>query len=154
MIDDDDDLARRVIGEPAEQRYAWTSMRSEACNWTSRGLPARRRDLVNYGRISDAFCTVQPDAFIFRNLTMRGFWLVNWYRQWPEGERAVRLAEIANLIAKGKLHAPIDATDDVSDIKEAVAVAASGGRSGKVSSLHATDPVHRRSPGRASCNAP
>jgi len=44
----------------------------------------------------------------------------------------VLLGEIADLIAKGKLHAPIHATYDVSEIKEAVAVAASGGRSGKV----------------------
>ena len=40
--------------------------------------------------------------------------------------------EIAGLIAKGKLHAPIQATYDLSEIKEAVAAAASGGRSGKV----------------------
>lgn len=39
--------------------------------------------------------------------------------------------EVAGLIAKGKLHAPIQATFDVSEIKEAVALAASGG-SGKV----------------------
>ena len=40
--------------------------------------------------------------------------------------------EIAGLIANGTLHAPIHATYDISEIKEAVAVAASGGRSGKV----------------------
>jgi trans-2-enoyl-CoA reductase len=32
----------------------------------------------------------------------------------------------------GKRHAPIHATYDVSEIKEAVAAAASGGRSGKI----------------------
>jgi trans-2-enoyl-CoA reductase len=32
----------------------------------------------------------------------------------------------------GRLHAPIHATYDVSEIKDAVAVAASGGRSGKI----------------------
>ena len=42
------------------------------------------------------------------------------------------LGEVAGLIATGKLHAPIQATFDVSEIKEAVALAASGGRSGKV----------------------
>ena len=82
--------------------------------------------LVNYGRMSDDPCTVQPDAFIFRNLTLRGFWLVNWFRHTPEEQRAVLLGEIAGLIAKGKLHAPIHATYDVSEIKEAVACAASG----------------------------
>lgn len=42
------------------------------------------------------------------------------------------VGEIAGLIATGKLHAPIDATYDVRDVKDAVAAAASGGRSGKI----------------------
>jgi trans-2-enoyl-CoA reductase len=41
-------------------------------------------------------------------------------------------AEIAGPITAGRLHAPIHATYDVSEIKDAVAVAASGGRSGKI----------------------
>ena len=43
-----------------------------------------------------------------------------------------RSRQIAGLIATGKLHAPIQATYDVSEIKDAVAAAASGGRSGKI----------------------
>lgn len=88
--------------------------------------------LVNYGRMSGAPCTVQPDAFVFRNLTMRGFWLASWFRTAPEGKRAALLGEIAGLVANGTLHAPIHATYDVDEIEEAVRVAASGGRSGKV----------------------
>ena len=60
------------------------------------------------------------------------FWLAAWFRDTPERQRATLFGEIAGLIAKGKLHAPIHATYDVSEIKEAVAIAASGGRSGKV----------------------
>lgn len=82
--------------------------------------------------MSDAPCTVQPDAFIFRNLTLRGFWLASWLRSTTGEQRAALLGEIAWLIARGKLHAPIHATYVVSEIKEAVAVAASGGRSGTV----------------------
>ncbi|MGZ4287891.1 MAG: hypothetical protein ACXVW5_27290 [Solirubrobacteraceae bacterium] len=40
--------------------------------------------------------------------------------------------ELAELITLGTLHAPIHATCDVSEIKEAVARAASGQRSGKI----------------------
>ena len=40
--------------------------------------------------------------------------------------------ELAGLIARKVLHAPIHATYDVSEIEEAVASAASGERSGKV----------------------
>jgi trans-2-enoyl-CoA reductase len=88
--------------------------------------------LVNYGRLSGEACAVQADAFIFRDLTMRGFWLVNWFRHTPEQQRAAVVREIAGLIAAGKLYSAVHATYDVSEIKEAVAAAASGGRTGKI----------------------
>jgi len=77
-------------------------------------------------------CVVQPDAFVFRDLTLRGFWLARWFQRAPEERRRAIVGEIAGLIATGKLHAPIQATYDVKDVKDAVAAAASGGRSGKI----------------------
>lgn len=88
--------------------------------------------LVNYGRMSGEPCVVQPHAFIFRDLRLRGFWLARWFQQAPEERRRAIVAEVAGLIATGKLHAPIDATYDLSEIKDAVAAAAAGGRSGKI----------------------
>ena len=88
--------------------------------------------LVNYGRMSGEPCAVDPSAFVFRDLTMRGFWLASWFRHTPEQQRSAVVGEIARLIATGKLYAPIHATYDVSEIEEAVAAAASGGRSGKI----------------------
>jgi NADPH:quinone reductase-like Zn-dependent oxidoreductase len=88
--------------------------------------------LVNYGRMSGEPCIVEPEAFIFRDLTMRGFWLARWFRHTPEQQRAALVGELAGLIATGTLHAPIHATYDVSEIRDAVAAAASGGRSGKI----------------------
>ena len=88
--------------------------------------------LVSYGRMSGEPCAVQPDALVFRDLTLRGFWLATWFRRSPEERRRALVDEIAGLIATGKLHAPIQATYDVSEIKDAVAAAASGGRSGKI----------------------
>ena len=88
--------------------------------------------LVSYGRMSGEPCAVQPDAFVFRDLTLRGFWLVNWFRRTPEHQRRVLADELAGLITMGTLQAPIHATYDVSEIKEAVACAASGERSGKI----------------------
>lgn len=88
--------------------------------------------LVNYGRMSGEPCAVQPDAFVFRDLMLRGFWLASWFQRAPEERRRAVVGEVAGLIAAGKLKAPIQATYDVSDIKDAVAAAASGGRSGKI----------------------
>jgi mitochondrial enoyl-[acyl-carrier protein] reductase / trans-2-enoyl-CoA reductase len=75
---------------------------------------------------------ILPEAFIFRDLTLRGFWLRRWFRDTPEQQRRALVNEIASLIITGKLHAPIHATYDVTEIKQAVAAAASGGRSGKI----------------------
>jgi trans-2-enoyl-CoA reductase len=88
--------------------------------------------LVNYGRLSGEPCTVDADAFVFRDLTVRGFWLASWFRQAPEERRAELFSRIGALIATGELHAPVHATYDVSEIREAVATAARGGRSGKI----------------------
>jgi hypothetical protein len=87
--------------------------------------------LVNYGRMSGEPCGVQPDALVFRDLTLRGFWLARWFQRAPEEGRRAIVGEIAGLIASGKLHAPIQATYDVSEIKDAVAAAATDGRSGQ-----------------------
>jgi NADPH:quinone reductase-like Zn-dependent oxidoreductase len=133
VLTDDDHLAKRVREATggAEIRLGIDAVGGTA---TGRLADCLCRDaiLVNYGRMSDAPCVVQPDAFVFRNLTMRGFWLANWFRNTPGTQRAALLGEIARLIANGTLSAPIHATYDVSEIKQAVAVAASGGRSGKV----------------------
>ena len=130
---DDGDLAGRVAEATggAEIRLGIDAVGGSATGRVADCL-CRDATLVNYGRMSGAPCTVQPDAFVFRNLTLRGFWLANWFRSTPERERAALFTEIAGLIANGKLHAPIHATYDLGEIKEAVAVAASGGRSGKV----------------------
>jgi trans-2-enoyl-CoA reductase len=88
--------------------------------------------LVSYGHMSGEPCAVRADAFVFRDLTLRGFWLVRWFQRTSEDQRRALVEEIAGLIAAGKLHAPIHATYDVSEIKEAVATAASGGRAGKI----------------------
>lgn len=92
----------------------------------------RGATLVNYGRMSGDPCMVDSAAFIFRDLTLRGFWLASWYRNQPEARRRAVFGEIAALIATGELSAPVHATYDVSEIREAVAAAASGGRSGKI----------------------
>jgi len=88
--------------------------------------------LVNYGAMSGEPCLLAPTVIIFRDITVRGFWLAKWFRTaTPERQREV-FGTITALVAAGKLSAPVHATYGVKDIKEAVAVAAGGGRNGKV----------------------
>jgi NADPH:quinone reductase-like Zn-dependent oxidoreductase len=88
--------------------------------------------LVNYGLMSGEPCQVSATSFVFRDVTLRGFWLVRWFRRaTPERQRAV-LGEIAPLIATGRLKTRVHATYDISEIKQAVAAAAAGERDGKI----------------------
>jgi NADPH:quinone reductase-like Zn-dependent oxidoreductase len=88
--------------------------------------------LVNYGALSGESCRVSPRELVFRDITLKGFWLARWFRSTPAAQRRALLGELAGLIAAGKLSAPIQATYDVSQIKEAVAAASAGAREGKI----------------------
>jgi NADPH:quinone reductase-like Zn-dependent oxidoreductase len=88
--------------------------------------------LVNYGMMSGQSCVVSPSAFVFRDVTLRGFWLALWFRKATPPQQMAVFGELAKLIATGKLKARVQATYDISQIKEAVAAAAAGERDGKI----------------------
>ena len=88
--------------------------------------------LVNYGMMSGEPCVISPSTFVFRDLTLRGFWLARWFRKATPARQMQVFAEVAKLIGEGKLHTRIHATFDVDQIKEAVAAAAQGERAGKI----------------------
>ena len=82
--------------------------------------------------LSGEACKIAPGSFVFRDITLRGFWLAFWFRNsTPEQQRAV-FGEIATLIASGALAASVQETFPLSRIKDAVAAAATGGRRGKI----------------------
>ena len=130
---DGHDLARRVAAaiDGAQIRLGIDAVAGAATGHLADCL-CESATLVSYGRMSGERCGVQPDALVFRDLTLRGFWLARWFQRAPEERRRAIVGEIAGLIATGKLHAPIQATYDVSEIKDAVAAAAGDGRSGKI----------------------
>lgn len=88
--------------------------------------------LVNYGAMSGEPCRVSPASFVFRDITLRGFWLARWFRQATPARRQAVFGEIATLIAQGVLHARVQETFPVERIREAVAAAALGAREGKI----------------------
>lgn len=88
--------------------------------------------LVNYGLMSGEPCQVSATSFVFRDVTLKGFWLARWFRNaTPEKQMAV-FGQITKYIVEGKLQTKIHAEYPVSDIKHAVAAAAEGGRDGKI----------------------
>lgn len=88
--------------------------------------------LVNYGAMSGEPCVLAPTVIIFKDITVRGFWLAKWFRTAAPERQKELFGTITGLVAAGKLSAPVHATYMVKDIKEAVAVAAGGQRNGKV----------------------
>jgi NADPH:quinone reductase-like Zn-dependent oxidoreductase len=88
--------------------------------------------LVNYGRMSGEPCQITPSVFVFRDITLRGFWLAKWFQKATPAQQMAVFGELIQLIASGKLKTKIAATYDVSQIKQAVAAAAGGERGGKI----------------------
>jgi NADPH:quinone reductase-like Zn-dependent oxidoreductase len=88
--------------------------------------------LVNYGMMSGKDCVISPRNFVFKDVTLKGFWLAWWFRNAPFDKQMAVMGEIAKSIATGKLHTRVHATYDLPQIREAVMAAASGERNGKV----------------------
>lgn len=133
VLVDGDDLPKRAasLTGGAKIRLAIDAVGGPATERLARSL-TEGGTLVNYGAMSGEPCVVSPGSFVFRNLTLRGFWLAFWFRNTPAAQQQKLFAELAGLIASGKLKARIQARYPVSRIKEAVAAAAAGEREGKI----------------------
>jgi mitochondrial enoyl-[acyl-carrier protein] reductase / trans-2-enoyl-CoA reductase len=88
--------------------------------------------LVNYGAMSGERCQISPRYFVFRDITLRGFWLSQWYKRATPERKAAVFGELARLIATGALSARVQTTYSIDQIKDAVAAAAGDNRDGKI----------------------
>ncbi|MCJ8167881.1 zinc-dependent alcohol dehydrogenase family protein [Atopomonas sediminilitoris] len=88
--------------------------------------------LVNYGMMSGEPCQVSPASFVFRDVTLKGFWLAQWFQKATPEEQMKVFGELTGLIASGQLTSRIHACYPLEQIKEAVTAAAAGERDGKI----------------------
>ena len=88
--------------------------------------------VVNYGVLSGEPCLVDGRDTVFRDVRLQGFWLRKWYVDTPPAEIAGLYRKLAAWLADGTLTVEVEAVYPVRRIKEAVAHAARGGRSGKI----------------------
>lgn len=130
---DGDDLAKRVrqATRGAAIRLGIDAVGGIATEHLAQSL-AHGGTLVNYGAMSGEACQISPASLIFRDITLRGFWLSQWYKTAAPERRAALFGELAGLIAAGKLSARVQATYGIDQIKQAVAAAAGGERDGKI----------------------
>jgi NADPH:quinone reductase-like Zn-dependent oxidoreductase len=69
---------------------------------------------------------------IYRELTVVGWWLVNWLRTAPRTEIEHTYARLADLVRAGAISSSVEATYPITDYRSAIAHAARPGRAGKV----------------------
>lgn len=132
VLVDGDDLAERVQAAASGAiKLGIDAVGGKATMRLAASL-AEGATLVNYGALSGEPCVVSPRELVFRDIALRGFWLARWYRTTPQAQQFALLSELAGLIAAGKLSTPIQATYDITQIKEAVAAASAGERQGKI----------------------
>ncbi len=88
--------------------------------------------VVIYGILSGGKSDIDATDILFRDVSLRGFWLTAWFRTTPHEEKRKLYAELAGLMNDGTIDIPIEATYPLARVKDALAHAARPGRSGKV----------------------
>ncbi len=88
--------------------------------------------VVNYGALEGDACRIDFRETVFRNVTLRGFWLRHWFAVTPPADIAATYRMLAPKLANGTLHVDVDEVYPFHEIGEALAHAARPGRSGKI----------------------
>jgi NADPH:quinone reductase-like Zn-dependent oxidoreductase len=130
---DGPDLAKRIAQatERARIKLGIDAVGGKATDHLAQSV-AIGGTVVNYGGMSGVPCSITPGSLIFRNVTLRGFWLANWFRNSSVNQQKALFGELAMLVAAGALSARVHATYPLEQIKDAIAAAASGERVGKI----------------------
>jgi len=88
--------------------------------------------VVNYGLLSGEACAVDSRDTVFRDVSLRGFWLKRWFMQTPPDRIAPLFRALAAKLADGTLAVEVEAVYPIRRIKEALAHASREGRAGKI----------------------
>ena len=133
VIGDGPDLGQRIAAETgnADIALALDAVGGEATERLA-GALAEGGTVVNYGLLSGEPCRIPAALTVFKDIRLRGFWLVRWLRQASREDRAALYGELVGLIMNRTLHTEVEATYPLARVKEALGHALAGGRSGKI----------------------
>ncbi len=134
------DVARATGGAPVS--LALDAVAGAATNAFAHVL-AKGGVIASYGLLSGRPCEIDAAQLIFRNISLRGFWLADWFATASRAEVRALFAELAEETASGAIESPVEAVYPLSEGRAAVAHAARGGRSGKVLLTTQDDLVRR-----------
>jgi len=88
--------------------------------------------VVNYGLLSGKACRLDGRETVFRNVTLRGFWLRRWFMTTPPQTIGATYRMLAAKLADGTLTVAVEKVYPFRDIAQALAHAARPARSGKI----------------------
>src|SRR6266852_271756 len=88
--------------------------------------------IVVYGIQSGQFPAMPPREFIYRGLSLHGFWLMNWIRNAPRTEIQETYQKVGDLVIDGSLSAAVDHVYPLDQFKEACKQSLKSNRSGKI----------------------
>lgn len=131
VVLDGPDLPKQVVEatQRAPIRLGLDGVGGEAMRSLT-GVLAENGMLVVYAGMSAQPGVAFPPHLIFRNLTVRGFWLIKWFADAaPEVAQQIQ-RELLPLLVSGAIIVPIEATFPLSEAREAVSRA--GKATGKV----------------------
>jgi NADPH:quinone reductase-like Zn-dependent oxidoreductase len=88
--------------------------------------------IVVYGIQGGQFPAMPPKEFIYRGLSLHGFWLINWIRNAPRAEIEEIYQKLGDLVADGSLSAAVQQVYPLDEFKEAFKQSLKSNRSGKI----------------------
>lgn len=88
--------------------------------------------MLVYGALSIEDMPINAGVLIFKNLTLKGFWLTTWMKMASSEARNEVFGTVIQLLASGEVTLPVEATYALDQITEAVIHADRPGRSGKI----------------------
>ncbi|MGA8260538.1 MAG: zinc-dependent alcohol dehydrogenase family protein [Arenicellales bacterium] len=88
--------------------------------------------VLNYGLLSGEACRVDGRETVFRNITLRGFWLRRWFMVTPPQKIAEVYHMLAAKLLDGVLTVDVEKVYPFREIAQALAHAVRPGRSGKI----------------------
>ncbi len=93
---------------------------------------AKGGTMLIYGLLSLQDPQINAGLLIFRELTVKGFWLTDWMRRVDANTRQDVAKNVIGLLASGKFQLPVEASYSLDQIAEAVEHADKTGRWGKI----------------------
>ncbi len=124
VLVDGPDLDKRVVAETGKAPIALAvDGVGDTATTNLLGCLADKGVHVFYSMISGKPSVVPAAQLIFRDISMRGFWLANWFNSATPDQITRMYDRLTPLVASGAISTPIAGTYSFAELAEAVAVA-------------------------------